>query len=130
MKYLQDQYYVGVKGHRYIFHPTENTISRLINPTKSLATQYHIQNDTQFRKNQKVIKNDKDELIVKNYPRNKQPTQQQPNLKHQIFLPANEIIGWNLIKVIIVKIVNILSISKNIRWMRKYLEKNTMFLLY
>ena len=36
-----------------------------------------------MRENQKVIKNDNDELIVKNYPTNKKElTQQQPKYKH------------------------------------------------
>ena len=34
-----------------------------------------------IRKNQKVIKKDNDQLIVKNYPRNKQPFIQQPKFK-------------------------------------------------
>ena len=40
-----------------------------------------MQNNTQIRKNQKVIKNDKDEIIVKNYPRIEQTIQQQPKFK-------------------------------------------------
>ena len=32
-----------------------------------------------FVKYQKVIENDNDQLAVKNYPKNKQPIQQQPN---------------------------------------------------
>ena len=80
MKYLDDNYYVGVKDHRYKIHPTENNILRKRGPTTSLRTQYQVQNEIQIRKNQKVIKNDNDQLIVKNYPRNKQPSiQQQKN---------------------------------------------------
>ena len=77
MKYLKGRYYVGVKDHRYKIHPTENIILRLRDEPKSLRTQYQVQNETQIRKNQKVIKNDNDQLIVKNYPRNKQPNIQQ-----------------------------------------------------
>ena len=40
-----------------------------------------MQNETQIRRNQKVIKNDNDELIVKNYPKNKQPIIQQQKFK-------------------------------------------------
>ena len=36
---------------------------------------------TQIRKNQKVIKNHSDQLIVKNYPKNKQPIIQQQKFK-------------------------------------------------
>ena len=71
-----------MKDHRYKIHPTENIILRLRDELKSLRTQYQVQNETQIRRNQKVIKNDNDELIVKNYPKNKnkQPIiQQLPN---------------------------------------------------
>ena len=46
-----------------------------------MRTQYQVQNETQIRKNQKVIKNDNNELILKNYPRNKQPIVQQQKFK-------------------------------------------------
>ena len=46
-----------------------------------------------FVKKQKVIKNDNDELVVKNYPKNKQPIQQQPICNNnQIVLVARIII--------------------------------------
>ena len=82
MKYLDGNYYVEVKDHRYKIHPTENIILRKRDPPSSLRTQYQVQNETQIRRNQKVIKNDNDQLVVKNYPRNinKQPIiQQLPN---------------------------------------------------
>ena len=81
MKYLNEQYYVEVKDHRYKIHPTEKIILRLREEPKSLRTQYQVQNETHIRKNQNVIKNDNDELIVKNYPKNKQPIIQQPKFK-------------------------------------------------
>ena len=81
MKYLNGRYYVEVKDHRYKIHPTENFIIRLRDPPTSLRTQYQVQNETQIRKNQEVIKNDNDELIVKNYPRNKQPIIEQTKYK-------------------------------------------------
>ena len=72
-----------MKDHRYKIHPTENIILRLRDEPKPLRTQYQVQNETRIRENQKVIKNDNDQLIVKNYPKNKniQPiVQQQPKL--------------------------------------------------
>ena len=72
MKYLNGENYVEVKDHRYKIHPTENIILRKRNPPTSLRTQYQVQNETQIRRNQRVIKNDNDQLIVKNYPKNKQ----------------------------------------------------------
>ena len=38
-----------------------------------MRTQYRIQNETEIRKNQSVLKNDNNELIVKNYPKIKKP---------------------------------------------------------
>ena len=81
MKYLNGQYYVEVKDHRYKIHPTENIILKLRDEPKSLRTQYQIQNETQIRRNQKVIKNDNNQLVVKNYPKNKN---KQPIIKKQL----------------------------------------------
>ena len=72
MKALNGRYYVEVKDHRHKIHPTENIILGEWDPPKSLRTQYQVQNETQIRENQKVIRNDNDELIVENYPKNKQ----------------------------------------------------------
>ena len=77
MKYLNGEHYVEVKDHRYKYHPTENIILRLRDEPKSLRTQYQVQNETQIRKNQKVIRNDNNELIVNNYPKNKQSITQK-----------------------------------------------------
>ena len=83
MKYLDGNYYVEVKDHRYKIHPTENIILKLRDEPKSLRTQYQVQNETKIRRNQKVIKNDNNQLVVKNYPKNinKQPIiqKQLPN---------------------------------------------------
>ena len=68
MKYLDGKIYVEVKNHRFRIHPTENIILRKRDPTTSLRTRYEIQNETQIRKNQKVIKNNNDELVVNYYP--------------------------------------------------------------
>ena len=81
MKYLDGNYYVEVKDHRYKIHPTQNIILRKRDEPKSLRTQNQVQNETQIRRNQKVIKNDNDQLVVKNYPKNKQPIVQQQKFK-------------------------------------------------
>ena len=39
MKYLNGNYYVQVKDHRYKIHPTEHIISRKGDPPKSLRTE-------------------------------------------------------------------------------------------
>ena len=46
MKYLNGEYYVEVKDHRYKIHPTENFILRLRDEPKSLRIQYQVQNET------------------------------------------------------------------------------------
>ena len=79
MKFPNGEYYVEVKDHRYKIHPTENFVLRKRDPPQSLRIQYQVQNETQIWKHQKVIKNDK-ELIVKIYPKNKQPIKQQPKI--------------------------------------------------
>ena len=86
MKYLNGEYYVEVKDHRYKIHPTENIILRKRDPPKSLRTQYQVQNETQIRRNQKVLKNDNDQLMVKNYPKNKN---KQPIIQQSKFKPPN-----------------------------------------
>ena len=81
MNYLNGNYYVEVKDHRYKIHPTENIILRKRDSPTSFRTQYQVQKETQIRRNQKVVKNDNDELIVKNYPRNKN---KQPIIQKQL----------------------------------------------
>ena len=80
MKYLDGQFYVEVKDRQFRIHPSKNIISRLRHPSESLRTQYQVQNETQIRKNHKGIKNDNNELEVKNYPK-KQPILQQQKFK-------------------------------------------------
>ena len=84
MKYLNSGYYVEVKDHRYKNPLTANIILRNRDPPQSLRTQYQVQNNIQIRKNQKVIKNENDELVVKNCPKKKQPINQQPKFKPPI----------------------------------------------
>ena len=91
MKYFNGNYYVEVKDHRNKIHPTENIILRKRDPSTSLRTQYQVQNETLIRRNQKVIKNDKDESIVENYPKNK--NNQLFNNNYQIVHLVTEIIG-------------------------------------
>ena len=80
MKFLIGQNYVEVKDKQYLIHPTKNIKFRKRYPPLSLRTQYQIQNETQIRKNQKVVE-DNGKLEVKNYPKSKQPIQQQPKFK-------------------------------------------------
>ena len=62
MKYLNGEFYVEVKDHRYEFHLIEKITLRKRDPPQSLRTQYQVQNETQIRRNQKVVKNDNDQL--------------------------------------------------------------------
>ena len=93
MKYLNGRYYVEVKDHRYRIHPSENVILGLRDPPSPLRTQYQVQNETQIRKNQKELKNDNDQLVVKNYPKMNNQIVNNKNLNHQIVLIVNEIFG-------------------------------------
>ena len=86
MKFLNGEYYVEVKDYRYKYHPTKSNILRKRDPPLYLRTQYEVQNETQIKKNQKVFRNDTDQLVVKNYPKSKQPTQHQQYLNHQMAL--------------------------------------------
>ena len=108
MKYLNGEYHVEVKDHRYKIHPIENIILRKRDPPSSLRTQYQVQNETKIRRNQKVIKNDNDQLVVKNYPKNEQPIIQQqkfkppncPSCKQNIWLELDKgyyCINWEYI---------------------------------
>ena len=69
MKCPNGECYVEVKNHRWKIHPTENIIIRKRDPPTSLRTQYKVQNETQTRRNQKVIGNRNIEIEVKNYPK-------------------------------------------------------------
>ena len=68
MKYLDGNHYREVNDHRYGIHPTENNILCKRDPPTSLRAQYPVQNETQITSNQKVIKNENNELMVKGFP--------------------------------------------------------------
>ena len=70
-----------MKDHRYRIHATENINLRKRDPPLSLRTHYQVQNETQIRKNQKIIKNGNNQLEVKNYTKFKQPIIQKQKLK-------------------------------------------------
>ena len=126
MKYLDGFYYVEVKDHRYELHPTENIIIRKPDPPISLRTQYQVQNETQIRKNQKVIKINNNELEGKNYP--KRNNQLFKNLNHPYVLLVSKLFGSKLIKFNIAEIANILLTHRNIRLIKKFLDKIENFL--
>ena len=94
-----------------------------------MRTQYQVQNETQIRKNQKVIKNDNDELVVKKYPKNKQPIIQERKINLPSCPSFKQKNGQNSIKGTIAKIVNTLSTNKNIRLIKKFVDKIIIFLL-
>ena len=95
-----------MKKKRYRIHLTETIILRGRGEPKDLRTQAEVQNNTQIRKNQKVIKNSKDELTVGENP-NKATNYQHQKINHQLFLPLNRIIGLILMKDITVKLQNL-----------------------
>ena len=79
MKFPNGQYYVGVKDHRYEIQPTEILILGERDLPKCLKTQYQVQNETQIRKNQKIIKNNNDELILKSILKRNNQKFEPPN---------------------------------------------------
>ena len=128
MKYLNGEHYVEVEDHRYKIHPTENIILRKRDPPTSLRTQYQVQNNTQIRRNQKVIKNDNDELVVKNYPKNKQPIIQQPKFKPPS-CPICKRNNWlEFDKSYYCKNCEYIT-NKNIRLIKKFVDKIMIFQL-
>ena len=66
MKCFNGDYYVEVKDHRYKIQPAENTILQKRDPPQSLRTQYQVQNQTHIWRNHKIIRNNNNELVVKN----------------------------------------------------------------
>ena len=80
LKYLNGEYYVEVKNHRYRIHPTENKNLRKRDPSISLRTQYQFQNETWIRKNQNAVENN-GKLENRKYSKNEKPVQHQPKFK-------------------------------------------------
>ena len=68
MKHLNGQNYVEVKVYRSLIQPTEVIIPEIRDEPKFLRALYQVQNITQIRKNQKLTRNNNDELVVENYP--------------------------------------------------------------
>ena len=54
--------------HRYRIHPTDNIILQKRVPPQSLRSQHQVQNNTNIRKSQKVVENNR-KVEVKNYPK-------------------------------------------------------------
>ena len=113
---LKANYYVEIKDKKFFIHPNEKNIIGLRNSSKPLRTQHQVQNETQFRKNQKTIRNWNNQLEI-------EKNSKSENLwKIFFYLIARVVVerfGLNLIKGFIVKIVNMLIINKNIRLIKK-----------
>ena len=92
MKYLNGEYYIEVKDRRYKNHPTENIIFCKRDQPTSLRTQYQVQNETQIRRNQKVVENN-GKLEVKNYPKYNNQLFNNKNLNPLIVLVVRESFG-------------------------------------
>ena len=54
--------------HRNRIHPTDNIFSRKRVPPQSQRSQHRVQNNTNIRKSQKVVENNR-KVEVKNYPK-------------------------------------------------------------
>ena len=127
MKYLNGEYYVEVKNHQFIIHPSEKIILRKRDPPTSLRTHYQVQNETQIRRNQKGIKNDNDQLLVTNYPKNKQSNFQQPKFKPPNY-PSCKRNNWlEFDKGYFCRNCEIISTNKNNKLIKKVLRQDHNF---
>ena len=129
MKFLNGEYHVEVKDHRFKIHPNENIILRLRDPPKGLRTQYKVQKATQIRKNQKVNKNDNDQLVVENYPNNKQSTQQKQNFKPPKCPSCKQNVWLEFDKEYCCQNCEYSIKNKNIKLIKKFLDKIEIFQL-
>ena len=84
MKFFNGRYYVEVKDPRYRIYSAKNVKLGIRDDPKSLRTQNQDRNDTQIRKNQKVLGKNNNDLEVKIYPKNKKQTIQQSKIKDSI----------------------------------------------
>ena len=92
MKYLDGKYYVELKLHRYKILPTESKIIRERKQPKNLTTQNQVQIETKTGRNQKVIRNENNQLEFINYPENKNLIFRNEILIYLIVLNVEEII--------------------------------------
>ena len=92
MKIPKGQNYVEVKDHRYKIHPTKSFILLKRDPPQSLRTQYQVQNNTQIKKNQKVVKKRKN-YYLKIILKTNNHIFNNKILNPQIALLANKIFG-------------------------------------
>ena len=58
-------FFEDVKDKRYVIHPIESIVLKEREPPESLRNQYQVKNETQMRKNQKIVRNGNNELEVK-----------------------------------------------------------------
>ena len=76
-----------------LFIQLKKMILRKKDPPQSLRTQYQVQNETQIRRNQEVIKNNNDELTANNYHKKNNQLFKNKSLNHQGVPHVKEIIG-------------------------------------
>ena len=80
MKFLNGNNYLEVKDKKYLIHPTENITFE--NEILQNLSELNIKSKMKLRLVKiKVIKNDNNQLVFNNYPKNKQPIIQQPKFK-------------------------------------------------
>ena len=127
MKNVNGEYYVQVKDKRYIIRPNENNILRKRDPPTSLGTQYQVQNETEVRKNKKVVQKS-GRLEVKNYPKKKKPIIWRPKFKPPKCPSCKTISGENSNMVIYVKLQNVIS-TKTSNRLKKF-RHELIFQLY
>ena len=71
MKYLNGNNYVEVNDKKYIITPTENIILRGRKETRIFRTQSQVSNETEIKRNPKIIKDEDGQLQIKCYRKRK-----------------------------------------------------------
>ena len=69
MKYLKDKIYTKTNNRKYNIRPYEVKNIRERRTTKTLRTQYQVQYETKFRRDQKGNENQRNELEVNLIPK-------------------------------------------------------------
>ena len=108
LQYLYKKFLVQDKVEIYIIHSTKNIVSSVKNVLKSSRTQYQVIKEPKIGRNQKVFRNENDDLEVKNYPNTESLLRNQNMMLNVLVVSKFDL--KSLMKNILVKIFNLLLI--------------------
>ena len=94
MKCLIGNYYVEVNDKKYIITPTENIILRGRKETSSLRTQSQVSNETEIKRNPKLIKDEDGQLQIKCYRKRKSTKKVVEKPKIDVDCPSCKQCDW------------------------------------